>query len=157
MVPAIQVAKYFILKSIPGTKQNITNLKLQKLLYYAQGHYLSNMGNPLFPDRIEAWVHGPVVPDVFKGYSHYNFNEIIENVDPTEIDEISSDISEFLDQVWDKYKNYNGKQLEKKTHREKPWLNIREGLPDFVYTNDEITRSSIKEYFDANHNLAVFV
>src|SRR5437016_8859052 len=50
----------------------ISNLKLQKLLYYAQAWYLALHNEPLFPESIEAWVHGPAVPPVygkFKGWA----------------------------------------------------------------------------------------
>ena len=43
----------------------LSNLKLQKLLYYAQGHYLGDHAKPLFEDEIEAWVHGPVVRSIY--------------------------------------------------------------------------------------------
>ena len=53
----------------------VSNLKLQKLLYYAQGHQLAERGTPLFDDEIQAWSHGPVVKDVyhrFKGFGSGN-------------------------------------------------------------------------------------
>lgn len=46
----------------------VSNLKLQKLLYYAQAWHLAIFKQPLFNDEIEAWVHGPVVPEVFRAY-----------------------------------------------------------------------------------------
>jgi uncharacterized phage-associated protein len=45
---------------------DITNLKLQKLLYYCQAWSLVFTGQALFAERIEAWVHGPVVPSIFR-------------------------------------------------------------------------------------------
>jgi uncharacterized phage-associated protein len=46
----------------------ISNMKLQKLLYYQQGFHLAYFGKPLFEEDIEAWMYGPVVPSV---YSHF--------------------------------------------------------------------------------------
>src|SRR5690625_7450110 len=80
MLNANEIADYFIELSTPGTKENITNLKLQKLLYYAQGEYVAHNEESndeiLFNDRIEAWKHGPVVPEVYRRFSNYIFNEI---------------------------------------------------------------------------------
>lgn len=50
---------------------NLTNLRLQKLLYYEQGYHLAQFGTPLFDEQIEAWMYGPVVPSV---YEHYHSN-----------------------------------------------------------------------------------
>ncbi|MGY0692600.1 Panacea domain-containing protein [Virgibacillus sp. FSP13] len=158
MYNSLELAKYFIHKSIPNTIENITNLKLQKLLYYAQGHYLSeNHGERLFKEPIEAWVHGPVVREVYKKYSSYDFNEIKNDITEQEIKSLSidSETITFLERVWDKYKKFNGKQLEFKTHQEEPWLKIRKGLPNYIYTDDEMEISIIKDYFDKHHQLTV--
>lgn len=49
-------------------EEPISNLKLQKLLYYMQGFHLAYFDTPLFDDDIEAWMYGPVVPCV---YNHF--------------------------------------------------------------------------------------
>lgn len=48
---------------------DLTNMKINKLLYFAQGHYLREYGEPLFDDGIEAWDHGPVIPAVYSAYT----------------------------------------------------------------------------------------
>ena len=55
-----QIANYFLSLSDPEIGDGISNLKLQKLCYYAQGFYLAQHDTPLFEDTIEAWQHGPV-------------------------------------------------------------------------------------------------
>jgi hypothetical protein len=58
--PAMTIAKWFVAWAEAGDADaDLSNLKLQKLLYYAQGHYLARTGTPLFPETIEA---GPTVP-----------------------------------------------------------------------------------------------
>lgn len=152
MTCAIQVANYFINKSIPGTDENITNLKLQKLLYYAQGYYLAQNNleqdnlAPLFDDEIQAWAHGPVVPNVYRKFSNYKFMEITEPSNDgfsglTDCHKI------FLDSIWEKFKYYSGKELEEKTHKEDPWKDIRGNLPPFISTKDTITHKSLYNYF----------
>lgn len=81
---AFHIAQYFIDRCHEerrrGNYQSLTNLKLQKLLYYSQGFYLAIYNKPLFPDRIEAWVHGPTVPSVYKRLQRYGYNTIPEGV-----------------------------------------------------------------------------
>ena len=62
-VTAFDVANYFL--SIPEY-EDLTNLKLQKLVYYAQGIHLAIYGKPLFNEAIKAWEHGPVVPELYR-------------------------------------------------------------------------------------------
>jgi uncharacterized phage-associated protein len=149
MIDVNLVAKYFIYKSIPCTSENITNLKLQKLLYFAQGYYLKENGrdNPLFEEKIEAWAHGPVVPRVYRNYSNYKFMEISKQGTEDINKDIDPDYSKFLDKVWEHFKSYNGKELENMTHEEGPWKVIRGELPSFISTNTTIEKKDIYDFF----------
>ena len=62
MLTCFDAADYFLSKIDEDAGDVITNLKLQKLVYYAQGFSLALCGRPLFAERIEAWQHGPVCP-----------------------------------------------------------------------------------------------
>ena len=55
----------------------VSNLELQKLLYYAQGHHLAERGTPLFDDEIQAWSHGPVVKDVYHRLKHFGSGNVV--------------------------------------------------------------------------------
>src|SRR5271163_1555007 len=67
MSTAMKVALHLVNLANSGEEPDpLTHLRLQKLLYYAQGWYLGIFGRALFTNRIEAWRHGPVVPDVYK-------------------------------------------------------------------------------------------
>jgi uncharacterized phage-associated protein len=65
-----EVADYLLAKAAAEEEGNelISNLKLQKLLYYAQGVHLALHDVALFPEEIQAWMHGPVVPEVYQKY-----------------------------------------------------------------------------------------
>lgn len=67
---AMDIAKWFINEIHPEP------LKLQKLLYLAQGFSYAFNDKPLFDDDIEAWVHGPVVPIVYNEYKEYKYNPV---------------------------------------------------------------------------------
>ncbi|MDT2525331.1 Panacea domain-containing protein [Enterococcus raffinosus] len=113
-------------------KESMTPKKLQKLCYYAYAwglvffnESIDNIENRLFPNKIEAWVHGPVIPEVYHKYSKYGYGEI-EKTENTR--EFSPDVLDLLEQVWQIYGGYDGNQLESITHQEKPWVKAREGF-----------------------------
>ena len=76
MYIAETIAKWFLARNkydvdMGHGDELISNLKLQKLLYYAQGCVLAITGNILFNDDIEAWEHGPVVPTIYHLYKTF--------------------------------------------------------------------------------------
>ncbi|MDP2247969.1 MAG: DUF4065 domain-containing protein, partial [Nitrosomonadales bacterium] len=79
MTTAINVARY-IIRKFQDAGDPVTNLKLQKLLYYVQGWHLGIYNTPAFEDDFQAWVHGPVVPSTFQEYRHNRWNPIVEDV-----------------------------------------------------------------------------
>ncbi len=64
-------AANFLLYIMHLTYDDLTNAKINLLLYFAQGYYLQRHRRPLFSDAIEAWGNGPVVPAVYAQYSEY--------------------------------------------------------------------------------------
>jgi uncharacterized phage-associated protein len=123
----------------------VTNLKLQKLLYYAQAwHLVFFDGEPLFDDPIEAWVHGPVVPAIFRRYKEYQWNPIIDV--PAVLPQ---KIRAHLEAVWHAYGKFNATQLERLTHSEHPWREVRSGLPIDASSNKIIPLDLIREYFSS--------
>jgi uncharacterized phage-associated protein len=81
----------------------------------------------LFTDEIEAWVHGPVVPSIFRRFKEYRWNEIDCRVSPLS----NERVLRHMNSVLDSYGKYTATQLERLTHQEKPWRDARVGLePD---------------------------
>lgn len=144
MTTALDVAKYLISKSIPNTEQAITHLKLQKLVYYTQAWHLAILDTPLFEDRIEAWVHGPVVPELYNEFRQHGYNEIIPN---GFVPNITPESKKIIDDVWEAYGRFSGGFLEQQTHREDPWIEARGGLGESDYSNNLITKESIRKYY----------
>src|SRR6266567_7157103 len=116
-----------ILHSAFEQKIEITNLKLQKLLYYCQAWYLAIQDRPLFGERIEAWVHGPVVPPVFGSLKDYRWNPIPS---PGDVEERDPVVLDHVHEVLEAYGDLSGQQLEALTHREDPWRSARKGFPE---------------------------
>ena len=71
------VAEYFLALA-NETGGTITNLKLQKLVYYAQAWHLANFDKPLFDAKFEAWVHGPVIPGLYEEYRVSVINRLLK-------------------------------------------------------------------------------
>lgn len=139
MLTCQDVAKYFLAQIDEDAGDLISNLKLQKLVYYAQGFHLALYDEPLFNEPIEAWTHGPVVPELYHTYKEYGANPIPI---PTDINFSCYEprIRELLDDVYNVYGQFSAWKLRNMTHNESPWLEARAG-------NSIITHQSLKEYF----------
>ena len=125
--------------------REITNLKLQKLLYFAQGHYMQeNEGNPLFEDDFQAWAHGPVVPDVYSEYKDYSWFNLPKQKN---VEEVSNEIDIFLVKLLKNYGSAGGKQLEIISHDEQPWLDARGNLNPYAPSKKPISKDSIRKYY----------
>lgn len=145
---ALDVAKYFIQKArssddTSGDRKQLSPLKLQKILYYAQGWYLANSSRPLFGEKIWAWKYGPVVREVYDAYHLYGAQNLAGlgvntelSCDPNQKDR------EFLDLVWRMYGIEKADRLVDMTHNSDPWLNAVSNP-----YSDEISQEAIKDYF----------
>lgn len=76
VLKALDVAKYVLSLTDEKSGNTISNLGLQKLLYYVQGYYIACFNKPLFEENILAWDHGPVVKEVYEEYKKYKYNSI---------------------------------------------------------------------------------
>ncbi|MEO7994526.1 MAG: type II toxin-antitoxin system antitoxin SocA domain-containing protein [bacterium] len=112
MISAQQAADYFIAFSHEHGDP-LSNLKLQKLLYYAQAWHLALRDEPLFPERIEAWVHGPVVPEVYRRYKEWAWQPITE--DPP-YPQVGPETLEHFNEIMDTYGMSTAYELERLTH-----------------------------------------
>lgn len=127
----------------------LTNLKLQKLLYYAQGWHLGLYGEPLFGDPLEAWVHGPVVASVYREFRHCGYGPISLDVSP---DEVPADLRDHVADVWIAYGDRTAYDLERMSHRERPWLEARGSLPPDAPSNNRLSDGVMREFFTAEAN-----
>lgn len=158
---AIDIANWFLWKNAVEKSEiidnsdgeevyeGITHLKLQKLIYFAQGIYLAYTDNALFKEKIQAWQHGPVVPNVYSLFSVYGKDEISKKLSKEELDTISqiekdNDISMVLNYVYNNFGIYTAWQLREISHEVNgPWdITVKEkGL------NSEIDKKLMKNYF----------
>lgn len=143
MNTASDVAKY-IVAFFQSAGDPVTNLKLQKLLYYVQGWHLAVHGRPVFQERLEAWIHGPVQPAVYGEYKHFRWNPITDEVVRPQMD---SDTASVINEVLSVFGTDSGYELERRTHTEPPWIKARGGIPRDQESNAVITHESMRGYF----------
>ncbi|MGP1561628.1 MAG: Panacea domain-containing protein [Helicobacteraceae bacterium] len=72
---AINLAKYVINYSIKMSYP-VSNLQLQKILYFLNLFFCKKYGDFLIDDNFEAWKYGPVISEVYQEYSIYGGNAI---------------------------------------------------------------------------------
>lgn len=154
--PVRDVSHYIIVYS-NKKDYGVSNLKLQKLLYFVQAFFLINDCPPCFDEKIEAWDFGPVVPEIYREYKRYGGIDIPtidyyvkfdkKNIWNTERiyyeDIISDDDKEMIQAVVDKFAHCSATFLVNLTHNQDPWIN--------AYVNgqrNEITKEDIKRYFE---------
>jgi uncharacterized phage-associated protein len=87
MKSAIDVANFLLfLKRHDPRGLELSNLKLQKLLYYSQGYNLALTSKPIFEEPIEAWKYGPVVKGIYHQFKVFGDLDIQVTVDWPKID-----------------------------------------------------------------------
>lgn len=127
----------------------ISNLKLQKLLYYSQAWYLAINIKPLFKDKIQAWVNGPVQPDVLARYSPCKHGPIAE---AKETWIVSKKIHDHIADVMIAYGKLSAYDLERLSCEETPWLNARKLNNLSGHLGPEISQKSMREFYKARLN-----
>jgi len=136
MVTAQEVAEYFL--SLCDADDSITNLKLQKLLYYAQGFNLVLNDEPLFSEKIKAWQYGPVVEEVYHRFKSFGPNGIDTEL-TVDIDKFTPEQREVLNEVYSVYGQFSAWKLRDMTHSEYPWQSTPQ--------NEEITLDKLSSHF----------
>jgi uncharacterized phage-associated protein len=130
MYKAIDIASY-TLNHYKDENIYITNLKLQKLLYFIQCEFIREVNELCFDDVIQAWAYGPVVPNVYYTYNRFVANEILDWRNPHTI--ISQQHKSIIYNITDKYKDVDAWDLVKMTHTQTPWkLTYKKGKKNII-------------------------
>ena len=157
---AIDLSKYIIAKH-DLVDEFISNKKLQKLLYYIEAWALVHIGS-IIDDEFEAWVHGPVIHEVYQTYRHFGYSPIsftYPNNEPNASKFIAdfeneyienggnSNVFKLIDSVLNEYNELNAFQLEYLTHNEDPWMFARKDVFPHGHSNNIISKDIMKEYY----------
>lgn len=146
MLSAKSVASYFIHKSSQSPENDLTNLKLQKLLFFAQAESARNIEQRLFKEDIEAWRYGPVVVEVYdwlKGCGAYPITAFDIPIDTSELTE---EHQKLLSNIWNKYGKYSAGYLVDKTHEiGTPWHTTFSSSSNKVIPYETISTTKLQE------------
>lgn len=151
-----RVASYLI-QYFNSTGDPISNLKLQKILYYIQVWYKVHFpGESLFDELPEAWVHGPVYPSVYNEYKSFNGSPITPTDGYLTDKQILAERKavfqgsrgqEFITGIMEFYGSKTGFMLELMTHNEQPWIRARKGISPIKPSNEKIDLDFAEEYY----------
>jgi len=133
------VAAYILQKLGP-----VSAVKLQKLVYYSQAWSLVWDDRPLFPEPIEAWSAGPVVPALYRAHRG---QFLVHGSAIGAADRLDARACATIDAVIAHYGSKDAQWLSDLTHLEDPWRKARPGLPDGMPSNAVITLASMAEYY----------
>lgn len=141
MATVHDVAAYILSKT-----DQMTAMKLQKLVYYSQAWHLAWTGEALFTEEIQAWANGPVVYDL---YAEHRGKYWVASSDVTQgsASSLGANQTATVDSILEAYGDMTGAQLSKLTHAETPWQEARGGLPDGRPSSSPISPSKLKEYY----------
>ena len=132
---AIDVANYVILKS-KDFNDKITNLKLQKVLYFLQASFLTELDKSLIKQPFERWTYGPVVPEAYRFFQKFESNQIKTPVSSYKIDitkgfevteepfnknVISDEDQGLIDKFYKPMVTYTAGNLVDLTHKQESW------------------------------------
>ena len=146
---AAAIANYFLWKADQDRIEDMTPMKLMKLVYFAYAWYFAVFNKPLFQESIVAWKYGPVIPSIyheFKRYGRKSISQFAVNFDP-KTGEFSFPIVrnddrttlQVLEAVWSIYKRISGLDLSDITHEDKsPWKLAYEKGENTVLDNEKI-------------------
>ena len=129
----------------------INHLKLQKLIYYIDAWHYVFLDKPLIRNDFEAWMHGPVVREVwdhYKNESILNGTVSITNPDVDISTVVSPEQIEVINDVLDEYGDKTSYYLECLTHEEDPWRYARKGYSSSDRCERIIPKAYMKQFYE---------
>lgn len=148
-ISACDVAEYLIWLAAEAG-DGLTNLKLQKLLYYAQAWYIVLYGRKLFEEEFEAWVHGPVIRALYGFYKDFSYSPIIPS--GRKLRPLPEQVVQHLKNILQTFGGFSAYQLELMTHSELPWQNARRGLAPDQSSRNIISTTDMQTFYSGMLN-----
>jgi uncharacterized phage-associated protein len=156
----------FFLDCAKRDGEALTQMKLQKLVYFAHGWHLALVGTPLIDERVQAWDFGPVVRTLYDEFKRYGRDPVTEHAISIDdemrfyqpiVAESDKETRLLLNRVWKVYKRLSAYQMSNLTHRDgTPWKQIYSA--NLGIRNVVIDDENIKQHFlqlaDANRRKA---
>ncbi len=166
------IANFFLDKA-QSARKTLTQIQIQKLVFYAHGWYLAldREGRPLVGEMAEAWRLGPVFRSLYREFEDCGKGPITQkakemrfekteergltfsffepSIDEERPDDIDRELAmAVLRRVWDIYGKFTAYQLSNMTHSEgEPWRIIRDAMPTPFPKGLHIPNETIRECF----------
>ena len=104
----------------------------------------------MFSEDCQAWIHGPVYPEVYDLFRDFKYDPIDDErfavLEGAE-NKLTDDEKYVIDMVLDTFGMYGGKVLEKITHKEKPWIEARRGYGEGIPSCEILSKERIMIYY----------
>lgn len=126
----------------------VTNLRLQKLLFFAQAWHLALRDKPLFPERFQAWVRGPVQPNVYARFHHFGSSPIEGTSSAWNV---PKGVERHIADVMEAYGSFSSYELELIACDDEPWREARRGIPSDEPSANVIDEATMKRFYQARH------
>ncbi len=137
-VYSVEAVANCVLHFARKAKIEVTNLKLQKLVYFVQGFALAELNRPLFLNEIQAWTYGPVIPDLYHRLKHYGAGVVSGTLEAPDTLSEDADACGVVQRVMGKLGNLPVTQLVRLSHMENsPW--------DVAWECGKYTKISLKQ------------
>lgn len=125
------------------SKESMTHKKLQKVSFYIYSWALIHFREKVINTSFQAWVHGPVSPELYLEYKGYGYKKINDY----SIVSIDGDLKMISDKVISFYSEFTGNDMEIKTHLEDPWKISRGDSLKYQPSNNKIEETAIIDYY----------
>ncbi len=143
MATIFEVAKYIV-----EQRGEMSAMKLQKLMYYAQSWTLVWDEEPLFDEDFQAWANGPVIPELYNRHRG-QFKVGVELFAEANTSNLSTAQKSNIDKVLGFYGEQTAQWLSNLTHQEQPWLIARDGLEPGMISAEVISKLAMHEYYSS--------
>lgn len=152
-----KIAKFFIEKANSQKIETsdglivewITNLKLQKIIYFAHAYFLVKTSSPLVDEIFQAWNLWPVLKSLYMELKGFGDNSISSDAIQEDIKDISTDDVSILDNVWTDMGKFSAFELVRMSHDHWPWVDFYKAwVSDIEIPNDIIKEQFSKIFID---------
>ena len=137
MAELMNVASYVCNRYYDEFNSRIDEMKLHKLLYFAQRESLIQRNTPLFDATFYGWKYGPILKEIRTAYKNNSFYEKVS-------ESVIVDIKDIMDKVFAEYAAKDSWSLSRLTHGEYSWKQSRIGIPDGENGDNPMKLSDIK-------------
>lgn len=119
MYDARQIANWFVERARQDSRI-LSIMSILKLVYIAHGWHLEMRNGPLIRNKIEAWKHGPVIPDVYNAFRKQGI--YIKKTESIDGPEVSAYDRHLLEEIYRLYGSLPATRLSDMTHEPGgPW------------------------------------